>query len=132
MPDMTTEAEEIKGLNVHLASMRRALHEREAELAALKGTITCMGLGGMTAPEMNAKLRDLVDGAVRGRAAAEKFAAYEGQMLYRIQAYNSENYDAPEAIVTKHGEQVCGCDSMAEAAKIAAALNRLPEKDNAA
>ena len=128
---MTTQAEEIKGLNVHLASMRRALHEREEELASLQETITCMGLSGMTPAQMTAKLCDLVDGAVNGRAAAEKLAAYESQMLYRIEAYDSDShYAAPEAIVTLHGEMICGCDSMDRAAKVASDLNRLPEKGN--
>lgn len=127
-----TPEDEIRGLNVHLASMRRALHERESELEALTETIARLSIGGLTPAQVTEKLRDLEQQAERGRAAAEKLAAYEGQMLYRVEAFDSDSfYCAPEAIVVKHGEQVCGCDSMAEAAKIAAALNRLPpEIDN--
>lgn len=127
----TTE-DRMKRLNLERATIRRHGQELERILAAWRPLLSLVRVDMDKGPERAYNL--LVD-ASRGLdelpKLREKLAAYERQMLYRIEAFDSDTYyAAPEAIVTCRGETVCGCDSMEQAAKVAAALNRLPEKDN--
>ena len=112
---MTTHEERILA---SLASTRRGLHARETEVKKLLETVD-KGLRKLRAVERELK------------AAEEKLAAYEGQMRYVVQAFDSDSYYcAPEGIVVDsavfadQNDPICGCDSMAGAARVAAAMNR--------
>ncbi len=123
---------DISKLNFDRGVLRGRVNELELRLARWRFRLGLVGVDMDLGPEKaKDRLLDLSNALKEVPKLREKLSAYEAQMRYQIEAFDSESYyRAPEAIVVLHGETVCGCDSMGEAAKIAAALNLLPEKDN--
>lgn len=123
---------DISELNFDRGVLRGRVNELEKILGRWRSLLKLVGVDMDLGPE-NAtnRLLAILSASEDVPALREKLSAYESQMRYRIEAFDSDAYySAPEAIVTKHGETVCGCDSMEKAAMVAAILNGFPEKDN--
>ena len=123
---------DVAELNRDRATLRGRVNDLEEILGAWRSLLGLVGVDMDLGPESATdKLVAILDASIAIPALREKLSAYEARMRYRIETFDAEDYyRAPEAIVVLHGETVCGCDSMGEAAKIAAALNRTPEIDN--
>lgn len=122
---------DVAELNRERATLRGRVNDLEQIFGRWRSLLALVGVDMDLGPE-NAtdKLLAILNASTAVPALRDRLSAYESQMRHRIEAFSEAYYRAPEAIVVLHGKTVCGCDSMGEAAKIAAALNLLPEIDN--